>query len=106
MIIAISSTENHPNAKIDKHFGRCGYIVFYNSENGSTEYIPNPYKSLIEGAGPALCELINSKKVNKVISGNFGQKVKDIFDSYKIQLILLKDENKTINDIIKLIENS
>lgn len=105
MITAISSTDNHPNAKIDSHFGRCCYIVFYNSENGATEYIPNPFKNLTEGAGPALCKLIVSKKATKIISGNFGLKVKDILDSYKIQLIILNDDDKTVNDIIQLITN-
>jgi predicted Fe-Mo cluster-binding NifX family protein len=105
MRIAITSTGDNPESKIDSRFGRCAYFVIYDTENKSTEYIPNPNKENIEGAGPASVQLLAEKKVQQVISGEFGAKVKSIFDQLKIQLIVINDSSKTIKEIIELINN-
>jgi hypothetical protein len=44
--------------------------------------------------------------VKKVISGEFGAKVKSLFDQLKIQLIVLPDQEKSINNIIDLLNHS
>jgi predicted Fe-Mo cluster-binding NifX family protein len=105
MKIAITSTGNSLDAKLDSRFGRCSYFVFYDSESFSTEFIPNPNKEKVEGAGPASAQLVSSKGVKKVVSGEFGAKVKSIFDSLQIQLVILKDSEKKINDIIELLNS-
>jgi len=103
MKIAITSTGNSPDSKIDMRFGRCAYFVIYNTESGSTEFIPNANKENVEGAGPASVQLVASRGVKKVVSGEFGAKVKSIFDSLQIQLIVLNDDEKTISSIIELV---
>jgi predicted Fe-Mo cluster-binding NifX family protein len=105
MRIAITSESNSLNSKLDQRFGRCAYLVIYDSETQSVEFIPNPNMENIEGAGPATVNLIASKGVAKVVSGEFGDKVKAIFDSLQIQLIILKDPGKTIAEIIKLLNH-
>ncbi|MFA5329318.1 MAG: NifB/NifX family molybdenum-iron cluster-binding protein [Prolixibacteraceae bacterium] len=105
MRIAITSESNSLNSKLDQRFGRCAYLVIYDSETQSVEFIPNPNMENIEGAGPATVNLIASKGVTKVVSGEFGDKVKAIFDSLQIQLIILKDPGKTIAEIIKLLNH-
>ena len=106
MKIAITSTGNSPDSTLDTRFGRCAYFVIYDTENGSTEFIPNPNKDNIEGAGPASVNLIASRDAKKVVSGEFGAKVKSLFDSLQIQLIVLNDEEKTINEIIELLNHN
>jgi predicted Fe-Mo cluster-binding NifX family protein len=49
MIVAITSTGNLPDSKIDQRFGRCEYFVIYNTETKGMEIIPNPYKDAEEG---------------------------------------------------------
>jgi predicted Fe-Mo cluster-binding NifX family protein len=66
-------------------------------------YIPNPNKDSLEGAGPASVQLVASKGVEKVISGEFGAKVKSVFDRLQIQLIVIKDQEKTIKEILDLL---
>lgn len=105
MKIAITSTGNTPDSKLDSLFGRCSYFVFYDTESHSTEFVPNPNKEKIEGAGPASVQLIASKGAVKVISGEFGAKVKSLFDSLKIQLIVLKDPEKHVSEIINLLNH-
>ncbi len=105
MKIAITSTGNSPEAKLDSRFGRCSFFVIYDTVSHSTEFIPNPYIENIEGAGLASANLIASKGAEKVVSGEFGAKVKSLFDSMKIKLVILKDPEKRINTIIELLNH-
>jgi predicted Fe-Mo cluster-binding NifX family protein len=105
MKVAITSTGNSPEANLDSRFGRCSYFVIYDTESQSTEFIPNPNKENVEGAGPASVQLIATKGATKVISGEFGAKVKSLFDSLKIQLVVLNDPEKKISAIIDLLNH-
>lgn len=106
MKVAITSTGNVLTAKLDSRFGRCTYFVVYDTETRSAEFIPNPNKDQIEGAGQASVQLVASKGAKKVISGEFGAKVKSLFDQLQIQLIVLPDQEKSINNIIDLLNHS
>ena len=103
MKVAITSTGNTPESKLDQRFGRCAYFVIYDTETKSTEFIPNPNKDALEGAGPASVQIVASRDVEKVISGEFGIKVKPLFDSLKIQIIALKEPEKTISEVIDML---
>lgn len=105
MKVAITSTGNSLESQLDSHFGRCSYFVVYDTESQSVEFIPNPNREKVEGAGSASVQLIASKGATKVVSGEFGAKVKAIFDSLKIQLVVLHDPNKKINEIISLLNH-
>ena len=78
-------------------------FFIYDATSGSIEFIPNPNREALEGAGPASIQLVASKGVEKVVSGEFGAKVKAIFDSLKIQLIIVKDRTMTIDRIIEMV---
>ena len=105
MKVAITSNGNSPESKLDSRFGRCAYFVVYDTESQSMEFIPNPNKENIEGAGPASVQLIASRGAKKVISGEFGAKVKSLFDSLKIMLVILKDPEKRVSEIIELLNH-
>jgi predicted Fe-Mo cluster-binding NifX family protein len=106
MKVAITSTGNGQESLLDSRFGRCSYFVIYDTISHSTEYIPNPHKENIEGAGLASVSLIASRDVKKVVSGEFGTKVKSLFDSHKIQLVVLNDPKKRISEIIELLSHN
>jgi predicted Fe-Mo cluster-binding NifX family protein len=105
MKIAITSTGNSPDAILDSRFGRCSYFVVFDTESRSTEFIPNPNIDAVEGAGPASVQLVASRGVKKVVSGEFGAKVKSLFDSLQIQLVILNDPEKKISEIIELLNH-
>ena len=105
MKVAITSTGNSLESTLDSRFGRCNFFVVYDTESHSTEFIPNPNKENVEGAGPASVQLVASKGAKKVVSGEFGAKVKSIFDSLQIQLVVLNDAEKKIKDIIELLNH-
>lgn len=105
MKIAITSTGNTLDSKVDERFGRCSYFVIYDTESKSTEFIPNPNKEVENGAGPASVQLVASKNVTKIVSGEFGMKIKSLVDSLKIQMIVVKDQSKTITDVIEMLNH-
>lgn len=106
MKVAITSEGDRPEAKIDSRFGRCAYFVIYDTESKATEYIPNPNKDKLEGAGPASVNLLASRGVKKVVSGEFGAKVKSIFDRLQIQLVIVKIPDKKIRQVIELLNHN
>ncbi|MDD5186445.1 MAG: NifB/NifX family molybdenum-iron cluster-binding protein [Paludibacter sp.] len=103
MKIAITSTGNTLESTIDQRFGRCAYFVIYDTENKAMEFIPNPYKDAEEGAGTSSVQLVASRNVRRIISGEFGIKIKSLLDSLKIQMIILKEPDKQIKDIIEIL---
>jgi len=105
MKVAITSIGNNLESKLDQRFGRCSYFVIYDLETKGIEFIPNPNRDVLEGAGPASVQLIASRNVSKIISGEFGMKVKSLLDSLKIQMIVLKEPEKKIEEIIDMLNN-
>ncbi len=105
MKIAITSTGNSLDSAIDARFGRCAYFVVYDTESKATEFIPNPNKDAEEGAGPASVQIVASRNVSKIVSGEFGMKIKSLLDSLKIQMIVIKDTNKKIIEIIEMLNH-
>jgi len=105
MRIAITSTGNTLESTIDQRFGRCAYFVIYDTESKAVEIIPNPNKVVEEGAGPASVNLVAARNVNKIVSGEFGIKIKSMLDSLKIQMIIMKEPEKKINEIIEMLNH-
>ena len=105
MKVAITSTGNTLDSTLDQRFGRCTCFVIYNTETKGIEFIPNPNRDAQEGAGPASVQIVASKGVEKVISGEFGFKIKSLFDSLKIQMIVLKEPEKKVSEIIDMLNN-
>lgn len=105
MKIAITSQGNSLDSKIDSRFGRCVFFVIYDTESKSTEFIPNPNTNAEDGAGPASVQLVASKGAKKIVSGEFGMKIKPLLDSLKIQMIVIKESNKRVSELIKALDN-
>lgn len=105
MKIAITSSGNSPDATLDERFGRCAFFVIYDTDTKATEFIPNPNLDAESGAGPASVQLIADKGVVKIVSGEFGIKIKPILDSLKIQMIVVKEQGKKIGEIISMLNH-
>ena len=104
MKVAITSTGNSVESKIDPRFGRCAYFVIYDTETKDSEFIENPNKNASNGAGPASVQLVADKGAQKIVSGEFGMKIKSILDSLSIQMIVMKDHQKSVQNIIDIIK--
>jgi len=103
MKVAITSSGNSLESVLDQRFGRCAYFVFYDTDTKGVEILPNPNRDVEEGAGPASVQLVASRDVKKIISGEFGIKIKSLLDSLKIQMIVYKEPEKSIQSIINML---
>ena len=102
MKIAITSTGDTVNSTIDSRFGRCTFFAIHDTETKSTEFFINPSKEAQEGAGPAAVQFVAAHKVSKIVSGEFGMKIKSLLESLNIEMITNKDSATKIVDIIEL----
>ncbi len=105
MKIAITSQGSSLESFIDQRFGRCSYFIVYDTESKAMEFIPNPNRDVENGAGPASVQLVASRNVSKIITGEFGIKIKSLLDSLKIQMIVVKDPQKTIGESIEMLNH-
>ncbi len=102
MKIAITSTGDTVDSTIDSRFGRCTFFAIHNTDTKSTEFFLNPSKEAQEGAGPAAVQFVAAHKVSKIVSGEFGMKIKSLLESLNIEMITNKDSATKIIDIIEL----
>lgn len=103
MRVAIASAGNSTSSVLDKHFGRCSHFIIYDTDTGSTEIIPNPFAEAEENSGPSALGLLITKNIHKIVSGEFGIKIKTILDSHRIQMIVIKTPGIRVQAIIDML---
>ncbi len=101
--VAITSVGNTLTSTLDDHFGRCSYFAILDTQTYQVDFIKNPYKSLDQKTGILASKLMETHQVKKIISGNFGIKVKPLLTEAQIQLVIIKKNNVAIQDIVKLL---
>jgi predicted Fe-Mo cluster-binding NifX family protein len=100
MKIIITSKGNNLNSKFDLRFGRCAWLCVYNTETKNTEFIENENKDINGGAGTKTAEKVAELGAESVMSGDFGPKAKTLLEKLKIQMVIPKEGNKTIGEMI------
>ncbi|MBN1185248.1 MAG: NifB/NifX family molybdenum-iron cluster-binding protein [Bacteroidales bacterium] len=96
----ITSTGNSLNSKFDKRFGRAAWFCVFDPVTEQTTFYENQNVNANHGAGTKASERMVELGVNKIISGDFGPKAKELLDKFNIQMIIIQDDNATIQDII------
>ena len=99
MKIAVTSRENNVSSMIDERFGRCSFFAVYDTDTQKVEFLENPGKTSESGAGPAAVAFIAKQGVSKIISGEFGMKIRGMLEALKIEMVSEKAE-KSIEQII------
>jgi len=100
MKTVITASAPDVDSNMDPRFGRGAYFCLYNDENQQITFVKNKFKDAQGGAGTKVSEMILSMGVTRVISGDFGPKAKEMLDKFKVQLVKMQDDQKTIKDII------
>lgn len=103
MKVAIASSGNTVESLVDERFGRCSYFALFNSDSGETKFYVNDSKNATEGAGPAAVRFIANLEADKIVSGEFGMKIKSLLNDLNIQMIIMK-QDKTIEEVISLLK--
>ena len=72
MRIAVTASQPSLDGQVDPRFGRCAYYVIVDLDTLDFEALPNPYALVMGGAGIQSAQLIASRGVEIVVSGNYG----------------------------------
>ncbi len=101
MKTVITASNNSIKATFDKRFGRAAWFCVFDENTKEVNFYQNMHIDASNGAGLKTAEKIIEMKVQKVISGDFGPKAKDLLDKFKIQMVILQEEDLTIGDILE-----
>jgi predicted Fe-Mo cluster-binding NifX family protein len=105
MKMAITSTGNNLESKFDLRFGRTAWFCIYDKESETIQFVENENKDSMGGAGTKTAEMVAELGVKKVISGDFGPKAKSLLERFEIQMIILNEDNSTIQNILDKLKN-
>lgn len=95
----ISSTGNNLDSGFDLRFGRAAWFCLLDEKTGETSFYKNTSGEASHGAGTKAVEKVVELGANRVISGDFGPKAKELLEKFNIQMVLLSDDSKSIADI-------
>jgi len=72
MRICVTSEGDNLDSKIDPRFGRCQYFIIVDTDTLKFEAIQNPNIEKMGGAGIQSAQLVASKQIKVVVTGNVG----------------------------------
>lgn len=72
MKICVTSEGNSLDSKVDPRFGRCQYFIIVDTDTLQFEPIQNPNIEAMGGAGIQSAQLVASKQIKAVLTGNIG----------------------------------
>jgi len=96
----ITSTGNQLNSIFDLRFGRAGWFCLNDDKSREISLIENENINSQSGEGTKTVEKVVELGAQKVISGDFGPKAKELLEKFNIQMVLLQDDNSTVQHII------
>ncbi len=100
MKTVITSSGNTDQALFDVRFGRAAWFFIWNQETGEKEFLENPFKDASNGAGTKVSEKMIELGVEKVVSGDFGPKAKELLEKFNIQLVVVENQGQSIVDMV------
>jgi predicted Fe-Mo cluster-binding NifX family protein len=99
----ITSTGGSIDASFDKRYGRAAWFCILDEQTGKTEFLENEYVNATGGAGTKTAEKTVELGAQKVISGDFGPKAKDLLEKFNVQMVIIEEDDLTIKDIVERI---
>jgi len=72
MKICVTSEGGNLDSKVDPRFGRCQYFIIADTDTFGFEAVGNPNIESTGGAGIQSAQLVASKKIKAVVTGNVG----------------------------------
>ena len=87
MKIAVSATAPTLDAEVDPRFGRCQYFIIVDPQTMEFEALENPNIQASGGAGITTAQMVASKGVGVVLTGNCGPKAYQTLSAAGVQVI-------------------
>ncbi len=102
MILAISSSGTDLSSAVDPRFGRCRYLVFYDTDSGSLEAVANSNIDAAGGAGIRTAQMVLDKGAGAVITGNVGPNAMNVLSGGGVPVYT--GVSGTVESAVKLYE--
>ncbi len=99
MKIGISAMEASLDADMDPRFGRCRYFIIVDPESMQFEAIENSSATAPGGAGIATAQMVASKGVEAVLTGNCGPNAHQVLLAAGIKV--MTGASGKVQDVIK-----
>lgn len=87
MRIAITATGPALDAEIDPRFGRCQYFIIVDPDTMKSEALENSGAMAGGGAGISTAQMIASKGVEAVLTGNCGPNAYQVLEAAGIKVV-------------------
>jgi len=100
MITVITSKGDTPDALFSARFGRADWFCVYHEDTGETRFVKNETLDNPGHVGPGAAQQVIRLGATKVISGDFGPRVSYRLEKSDIQMVMIRDDNYTVGDII------
>jgi len=98
--LIISAQNPSLEAQVDRRFGRCMWLVLFDTETNQWEAFQNPGASQSGGAGVAAAQLVVDKGADVVLSGDFGPNASRAFQAAKIGMQRFTDSTTTVQEAV------
>jgi predicted Fe-Mo cluster-binding NifX family protein len=105
MKIAVSSQGRDLNSNVDPRFGRASCFIVFDTNDNSHEIVENDQNlNAAQGAGIQAAEIVSRKRVDIVVSGNFGPKAFRALEAAGIKAALCSAG--TVAEAIEMAQNN
>lgn len=98
-IYAITSTGKTDKSFLDVRFGKCAYIVLFDSEKNQYSIAENQFIEE-KHSGVKLVEYLKTQGVSTIITGEVGPMVSTQLEKDKLQLVLLDEERIKVDEVM------
>lgn len=79
MKAAISAMGPELESPVDPRFGRCAYLIFYDTDTDEWEAMPNANRDASGGAGIRTAQAVVDRGCEAVVTGNIGPNAMQVF---------------------------
>jgi len=98
----ITSSGNELTSQFDKRFGRAEWFCIYDSTTKESSFVKNEFVNSNQGAGTKAAELMIELKADKINSGDFGPKAKELLEKLNIQMVVIQDSTNVQNIVERI----
>jgi predicted Fe-Mo cluster-binding NifX family protein len=100
MKIVVSSTGTSLDDKTHDLFGRCDFLIVFDTETGEVKAVKNENKDAESGAGIGCAQIVFDEGAQAVISGKVGPKAYEVLQHAEVD-IFLSPPGILVSDVLR-----